>query len=136
VTCLIPRREFQINLEEPASRFVDARRRWRAARTWFEQITAVYQVLEELRIEAKDTLLVLIKIDSIDQPTKPSTEFLIDTRTRFPLNVSAKTKKRLAPLSEKPSSEGPLSREFPRRGKFGRPPINDGKLLAHLSANG
>jgi len=95
----------------------------------FEQITAVYQVLEELGIEAKDTLLVLNKIDSIDNPRT-----LNRVLDRYPhaIPVSAKTKKGLAPLSETVGEA--LSREF--LDVEVDVAHHDGKLLAHLSANG
>lgn len=54
----------------------------------YEQIATVYKVLEELGIEAKDTLLVLNKIDALDSP-----ERLDGIRSRYPnaVPVSART---------------------------------------------
>ncbi len=95
----------------------------------FEQITAVYQVLEELGIEAKDTLLVLNKIDSIHGPRT-----LNRVLDRYPhaIPVSAKTHKGLTPLCE--AVGGALAKEF--LDVEIRVAHHDGKLLAYLSAKG
>ncbi|MCM2369147.1 GTPase HflX [Aporhodopirellula aestuarii] len=95
----------------------------------FEQITAVYQVLEELGIQAKDTLLILNKIDSINSP-----RVLNRVLDRYPhaIPVSAKTGKGLAPLCEAVGEA--LSREF--LDVEIDVAHHDGKLLAYLSAKG
>lgn len=95
----------------------------------FEQITAVYQVLEDLGIEAKDTLLVLNKIDAIDSP-----RILNKVLDRYPhaIPVSAKTGKGFGPLREvvgESLSRGFLDVEVDVA-------HHDGKLLAYLSAKG
>lgn len=95
----------------------------------FEQITAVYQVLEELGIEAKDTLLVLNKIDAIESP-----RLLNRVLDRYPraIPVSAKTGKGFGPLCEvvgEALSRGFMDVEVDVA-------HSDGKLLAYLSAKG
>lgn len=95
----------------------------------FEQISAVYKVLEDLGIEEKDTLLVLNKIDMIASPL-----VLNRVLDRYPhaIPVSAKANKGLGPLTEAVGEA--LGREF----------LNlqieiahtDGKLLAYIAAKG
>ncbi|MFG0287377.1 MAG: GTPase HflX [Rhodopirellula sp. JB044] len=95
----------------------------------FEQITAVYQVLEELGIQEKDKLLILNKIDSIRSP-----RVLNRVLDRYPhaIPVSAKTGKGLVPLCEAVGEA--LSREF--LDVEVDVSHQDGKLLAYLSAKG
>lgn len=95
----------------------------------FEQITAVYQVLEDLDIEAKDTLLILNKIDSIHGPRN-----LNRVLDRYPqaIPVSAKTHKGLTPLCEAVGAA--LAKEF--LDLEIDVAHHDGRLLAYLSAKG
>lgn len=95
----------------------------------FEQITAVYQVLEELGIEAKNTLLVLNKIDAIESP-----RMLNRVLDRYPqaIPVSARSGKGFGPLQEvvgEALSRGFLDVEVDVAHQ-------DGKLLSYLSAKG
>ncbi|MEM8912950.1 MAG: GTPase HflX, partial [Planctomycetota bacterium] len=95
----------------------------------FDQISAVYGVLEELGIEAKDTLLVLNKIDSISSP-----RVLNRVLDRYPnaIPVSAKSNRGIGPLCEAVGDA--LQREF----LDVEVDVNhqDGKLLSYLSAKG
>lgn len=95
----------------------------------FEQISAVYQVLEELGIEAKDTLLVLNKIDAITSP-----RVLNRVLDRYPnaIPVSALSRSGLKPLAQAVGEA--LSREF-LDVEIGVA-HHDGKLLSFLSATG
>lgn len=95
----------------------------------FDQISAVYSVLEELGIEEKDTLLVLNKIDSIHSPRA-----LNKVLDRYPhaIPVSAKTQKGIGPLSEAVGEA--LQREF--LDVEVQVDHHNGKLLAYLSAKG
>ncbi|GAA4443774.1 GTPase HflX [Novipirellula rosea] len=97
--------------------------------TVFEQISAVYRVLEELEIEAKDTLLVLNKIDAIK-----SAAVLNRVLDRYPnaIPVSAKSNTGLVPLIEAVGEA--LGREFFDLEVDVAP--SDGKLLAYLAAKG
>ncbi len=100
-----------------------------ASPTVFEQITAVYEVLKELGIEEKDTLLVLNKIDAITNPA-----VLNRVLDRYPnaIPVSARSKKGLTCLIE--SVGEALGREF--LDIEVEVDISDGKLLSYLSAKG
>lgn len=95
----------------------------------FEQITAVYEVLKELGIEEKDTLLVLNKIDAIASPA-----VLNRVLNRYPnaVPVSAKSDKGLTLLSEAVGEA--LGREFLDL----EVDVDnaDGRLLSYLSAKG
>ena len=95
----------------------------------YEQISAVYEVLEELGIEEKDTLLVLNKIDQIKSST--ALEGLLN---RYPhaVAVSAKTAEGFESLHRVVSDA--LSRSF--RNVDVVLPVQDGKLLAFLAAHG
>ena len=95
----------------------------------YEQISAVYDVFEELGIEAKDTLLVLNKIDQVK-----SSQALEGLMNRYPhaVGVSAKTREGFEQLHGVVSDA--LSRSF--RNVDIELPVQDGKLLAYLSANG
>ncbi|HEX4147277.1 MAG TPA: GTPase HflX [Pirellulales bacterium] len=93
-----------------------------------EQISAVYRVLEELGIEAKDTLLVLNKVDAADRGQ------LAQVRTRYPhaLPISARAGIGLDQLRAEVSQT--LSHSFldidVETG------VANGRLLARLAAYG
>jgi GTPase len=95
----------------------------------FNQISAVYEVLKELGIEEKDTLLVLNKIDAVASPT-----VLNHVLDRYPhaIPVSAKEKKGLSELIEAVGEA--LGREF--LDIEVDVDASDGRLLAYLSAKG
>ena len=95
----------------------------------FEQISAVYTVLEELGIEEKDTLLVLNKIDMVKSPL-----VLNRVLDRYPnaIPVSAKDQKGIPSLIEAVGEA--LGREF--LDVEVEVEHSDGKLLAYLSAKG
>ncbi len=94
-----------------------------------EQIASVYRVLEELHIERKDTLLVLNKIDRLED--RAALERLLN---RYPnaLPVSAKSGQGLARLAAAVSdalSHGFLDLDIEASAA-------DGRLLAYLAAHG
>ncbi|TWU41263.1 GTPase HflX [Novipirellula aureliae] len=95
----------------------------------FDQITAVYNVLKELGIEEKNTLLVLNKIDAIQ-----SAAVLTRVLDRYPnaIPVSAISKKGLVQLQEAVGEA--LGREFYDIEVDVHP--GDGKLLSYLEAKG
>ncbi|TWU60697.1 GTPase HflX [Rubripirellula tenax] len=97
--------------------------------TVFEQIAAVYEVLKELGIEEKDTLLVLNKIDAIESPA-----VLNRVLDRYPnaIPVSAQSNKGLTMLTEAVGEA--LGREF--LDVEVDVAVTDGKLLSYLSAKG
>ncbi len=97
--------------------------------TVFEQISAVYEVLTELGIEEKDTLLVLNKIDNIHNPL-----VLNRVLDRYPnaIPVSARSRKGLTALVEAVGEA--LGREFLDVDVEVAP--SDGRLLAYLAAKG
>lgn len=97
--------------------------------TVFDQITAVFTVLKELGIEEKDTLLVLNKIDAVDSPAK-----LNAVLNRYPhaVPISARSNRGLQSLAEAVGQL--LSEEF--LDIYVTVDPGDGKLLAHLAANG
>ena len=97
--------------------------------TVFNQISAVYSVLKELGIEEKDTLLVLNKIDAIQNPA-----VLNRVLDRYPnaIPVSARSKKGLSALIEAVGAA--LGREFLDIEVDVDP--SDGRLLAYLAAKG
>lgn len=72
-----------------------------------DQITAVYDVLGELGIEEKDTLLVLNKVDRVNDPV-----VLEGLRRRYPsaVEISAKTNEGLTKFSQRVSRA--MSRDF------------------------
>ncbi len=95
----------------------------------FEQITAVFHVLENLGIEEKDTLLVLNKVDQVASP-----RHLNRVLDRYPnaIPVSAKCGKGLAVLAESVGealSKGFLDLEVKLLHA-------DGKLLSYLNEHG
>ena len=95
----------------------------------FHQISAVYNVLKELGIEEKDTLLVLNKIDAIDNP-----QILNRVLDRYPnaIPVSARSQKGFHSLIEAVGEA--LGREFLEV----EVDVDhaDGRLLAYLSEKG
>ncbi len=95
----------------------------------FHQISAVYNVLTELGIEEKDTLLVLNKIDAIRDPS-----VLNRVLDRYPnaIPVSARSNKGLSALIEAVGEA--LGREFLDIEVDVDP--SDGRLLAYLAAKG
>jgi GTP-binding protein HflX len=97
--------------------------------TVFNQISAVYDVLKELGIEEKDTLLVLNKIDAIRNPA-----VLNRVLDRYPnaIPVSARSNKGLTELIE--SVGETLGREFLDIEVDVDPA--DGRLLAYLASKG
>ena len=95
----------------------------------FDQIGAVYEVLAELGIEEKDTLLVVNKCDQIKNPT---TKDVIARRYPNSVAVSAKTQEGFKRLHSVVSDA--LSRSF--RDVDIEMPIDNGKLLAYLAAKG
>jgi GTP-binding protein HflX len=97
--------------------------------TVFDQIASVYQVLTELGIEEKDTLLVLNKIDAIPNPL-----ILNRVLDRYPnaIPVSARSNKGLSLLIEAVGEA--LGREFLDIEVQVDPA--DGKLLSYLSEKG
>ena len=94
-----------------------------------DQIQAVYDVLKELDIEEKDTLLVFNKVDQIVDISR-----LDALRTRYPnaIPVSAKTKTGFEKLHEVVGDA--LSRSF--QDVDIEMSISNGKLLAYLAAKG
>ena len=94
-----------------------------------DQIVAVYEVLRELGIEEKDTILALNKIDQVEDP--PQIEALLN---RYPnaVEVSARTGEGLSRLASKVGEA--LSRDFlDLEIDFD---VGNGRLLAYLSEFG
>jgi GTP-binding protein HflX len=94
----------------------------------FDQIAVVYHVLEDLGIQAKDTLLVLNKVDAIDRPT------LAGLLGRYPraLPISAHSGQGIDALADAVSqalSHGFLDVDVETR-------VDNGRLLAMLSSHG
>ena len=94
-----------------------------------EQITAVYGVLEELGIEAKDTILVLNKIDAATD--RGQVDMLL---SRYPnaIPISARRRIGLDKLADVVSQT--LSKEFADIDV--ETGVDNGRLLAYLAANG
>ena len=94
-----------------------------------EQIAAVYDVLEEIGIEEKDTLLVINKIDQIE-----SSGTLDAILNRYPnaIGVSAKTRTGFNRLAGAVSDA--LTRSFQDVDIETR--IDNGRLMAYLAAHG
>ena len=95
----------------------------------FEQIASVYQVLEELGIEEKDTLLVLNKVDQLDD--RNSLDGLLN---RYPnaIPISAHTGEgfaRLANAVSKALTQSFLDVDIETG-------VDNGRLLAFLAAHG
>ncbi|MEZ6071226.1 MAG: GTPase HflX [Pirellulales bacterium] len=95
----------------------------------FEQVTAVYRVLEEMGIEEKDTLLVLNKADALPDPAR-----LDALRLRYPhaVSVSALSGAGLDDLACAVSDA--LSRSFIEVDI--ETSVANGKLMAYLAASG
>jgi GTP-binding protein HflX len=94
-----------------------------------EQISAVYEVLRELGIEEKDTLLVLNQIDRLADRSN-----LTKILQRYPhaVPISARTREGLDKLHEAASAA--LSRSFADLDV--ETSVANGKLLAYLAAHG
>ena len=94
-----------------------------------EQIASVFDVLRELEIEEKDTLLVLNKIDAVED-----SGLLEAVSNRYPnaIQLSAKSRAGFDQLARAVSDA--LSRSF-RHVEISAS-SSDGKLLAYLSAHG
>ncbi len=94
-----------------------------------QQISAVYDVLEEIGIQEKDTLLVLNKIDRLENKV-----LLESILRRYPnaVLVSARTRAGFDKLHQAVSDA--LSRSF--RNVEIEMDVGNGKLLAYLSAHG
>jgi len=95
----------------------------------YEQISAVYKVLEELGIEAKDTLLVLNKIDAL-----PDRARIDGLRRRYPnaVAISAVTGDGMREFAMIASNM--LSRNF--RDVDVETGVENGQLLAYLASHG
>jgi GTPase len=94
-----------------------------------EQIAAVYDVLEEIGIEAKDTVLVLNKIDCLDAPDRVGSLL-----ARYPnaIAISARTGLGIDKLMHAVSDA--MSRNF--KDLDVETSVDNGKLLAYLAAQG
>ena len=94
-----------------------------------DQITAVYEVLHELDIEEKDILLVLNKVDGIEDPVQ-----LEALRNRYPhaVEISAKTGEGLSRFAQRVSRG--LSRDFLDLELDMA--VSNGRLLAYLAKYG
>jgi GTP-binding protein HflX len=94
-----------------------------------EQISAVYEVLRELGIEEKDTLLVLNQIDRLADRAD-----LAPVQQRYPhaVPISAKSREGLDTLHAAVSAA--LSRSFADLDV--ETSVANGKLLAYLAAHG
>lgn len=94
-----------------------------------QQISAVYDVLEEIGIEEKDTLLVLNKVDLLENSVT-----LESILRRYPQAVQVSAKTRLGFNELHQSVSAALSRSF--RDVEIQMDIGNGKLQAYLAANG
>ncbi|MEE8450976.1 MAG: GTPase HflX [Thermoguttaceae bacterium] len=95
----------------------------------YDQVTAAYRVLEEIDIQTKDTLLVINKIDSMEDRAR--VEGLLN---RYPnaVPISAKTGEGLSRLAAAVSDS--LSRSFLDVDvEMG---VENGRLMAYLAAHG
>jgi GTP-binding protein HflX len=94
-----------------------------------DQISAVFNVLQELGIEEKDTLLVLNKVDQV-----PAEQTLTALLRRYPngIAISAKTGLGFEKLASVVGDT--LSRSFRNVNVEMR--VNNGRLLAYLAAHG
>lgn len=95
----------------------------------FQQINSVYDVLRDLGIDEKDTLLILNKIDAIEDKAQ-----LDSVLNRYPngVPISAQTREGFDQLHKVVSDA--LSRSF--RDVTIETDISNGKLLAYLNAHG
>lgn len=93
-----------------------------------DQISSVYDVLEELGIQQKDTLLLLNKIDQL-----PSRSTLDSLKSRYPgaIGISAKTGEGFVELADVVSAA--LSRSF--HDIILETSVDNGRLLAYLNAS-
>jgi len=101
-----------------------------ASSPWvFEQISAVYEVLTEIGIDAKDAILVLNKIDRVEGPAS-----LHAVVNRYPsaIPISARSGEGLARLAIAVSDA--LSRGF--RDVEIEMGVDQGRLMAHLAEHG
>jgi len=94
-----------------------------------DQISAVYLVLQEIGIQAKDTLLVLNKIDRLPGPSAWNA---ILSRYPHAIPISAKTRRGFEQFSFLVSDA--LSRTF--RDVDVETSVDDGRLMAYLAAHG
>ncbi len=94
-----------------------------------DQISAVFDVLQELGIEEKDTLLVLNKVDDLE-----SERTLNAILRRYPNAVPISAKEQIGFDKLATMVSDALSRSF--RDVQIEMPINNGRLLAYLSAKG
>ncbi len=94
-----------------------------------DQIVAVYEVLHELGIEEKDILLVLNKVDAVDDPVQ-----LEALRNRYPnaVEISAKTGNGLSQFAQRVSRA--MSRDF--LDVEIDMSVSNGRLLAYLAKYG
>ena len=94
-----------------------------------DQIHSVYDVLKEIGIEEKDTLLVLNKVDQVEKPSQLTS---LQSRYKNAICVSAKTGKGFDHLHKVVSNS--LSRSF--QDVDIEMDLSNGKLLAFLAAKG
>ncbi len=94
----------------------------------YDQISAVYSVLEEIGIEAKDTLLVLNKID------RASTSQIDAVQNRYPNVIPISARQRLGFDRLALAVSDALSRTF--RDVDIETGVENGKLMAYLAAKG
>jgi GTP-binding protein HflX len=94
-----------------------------------EQISAVYQVLRELGIEEKDTLLVLNKIDQL-----PDHGALLPVLQRYPNAIPLSAKNRVGFERLHQAASEALSRSFADLDV--ETSVANGRLLAYLAAHG
>ena len=94
-----------------------------------EQIASVYQVLSELDIQDKGTLLVLNKVDG------PDAEQRVDSiRRRYPHAISVSAKQRLGLTALSHAVSDALSARF--RDVLVSMSVSNGKLMAYLAEHG
>jgi GTP-binding protein HflX len=95
----------------------------------FEQVSAVYDVLKEIGIEEKNTLLVINKIDQLESELQIAS--LLD---RYPqaIPISAHTEQGIEKLAMAVSDA--LSRSF--QDVLVETGVSNGRLMAYLSAHG
>lgn len=94
-----------------------------------DQIHSVYDVLKEIGIEEKDTLLVLNKVDQVERPSHLTS---LQSRYKNAICVSAKTETGFDQLHAVVSDA--LSRSF--QDIDIEMDVSNGKLLAYLAAKG
>ena len=94
----------------------------------FQQIASVYNVLEELGIDEKDTLLVLNKIDASGEA------HIHAIRTRYPNAISVSARERVGLDRLAVAVSDSLSRTF--RNVDIETSVDNGRLMAYLAAKG